>query len=76
MAPAEFTAFVGNLCSTLDAGGNFVAAQRQQTALDEANVRNTRRNLNLSMIGLMEKGKGLNSPEVQAIRAKLAQLPQ
>lgn len=40
-----------------------------------ARTQNKRRNLNLDLIELMQTGKGLDSPEVQAIRAELAKLP-
>ena len=74
MSPAEFSAFVGEMCATLDRGG-LVNAQRPQTELDAAQARNRRRNLNLAMIELMQGGKAFTSPEVQALRAELAELP-
>ena len=74
MSPADFSAFVGQMCATLDRGG-LVTAQRPQTELDAAQARNRRRNLNLAMIELMQAGKSSNSPEVQAIRAELGKIP-
>lgn len=57
-------------------------AYRQRVARDprdaeafSARTQNKRRNLNLDLIALMEGGKGIDSPEVKAIRAQLAQLP-
>lgn len=40
-----------------------------------ARTQNKRRNLNLDMIALMERGAAFNSPQVQALRAELAKLP-
>jgi|GEM_PF-6642128 len=51
------------------------ARDKRDSEAFTARTQNKRRNLNLDMIALMERGKAFNSPEVQAIRAELAKLP-
>ena len=51
------------------------ARERADSEAFTARTASKRRNLNLDLIELMQAGKGLNSPEVQAIRAELAKLP-
>ena len=55
-------------------GRRFASAPRRDEFADSLRVQNQRRNLNLDMIALMERGHRIDSPEVKAIRAKLAAL--
>ena len=52
----------------------FAAAPRRDEFSDSLRVQNQRRNLNLDMIALMERGHRIDSPEVKAIRERLAAL--
>jgi hypothetical protein len=74
-SPAEFSAFAEEFTRRLHAAPAVDASHRALSARDVAQVRNARRNLNLDMIRLMERGARSDSPEVSAIRAKLAALP-
>jgi hypothetical protein len=52
-----------------------VAREKGDAEAFNLRTQNKRRNLNLDMIALMERGYGAKSPEVSAIRAELAKLP-
>lgn len=52
----------------------FATAPRRDAFADSARAANQRRNLNLDMIALMERGHSANSSEVTAIRQQLAAL--
>jgi|GEM_PF-7034040 hypothetical protein len=73
-SPEEFAAFVDELNARLD-GARPIESTRPQTALDAAQIRNARRNLNLEMIRLMENGARFDSPAVSQLRAALRALP-
>ena len=52
----------------------FANAPRRDDFADSVRAANQRRNLNLDMIALMERGHSAHSPEVTAIRNQLAAL--
>lgn len=55
-------------------GRGFTRFDRPANPLVAANAQNTRRNLNLDMIALMERGVSPKDPRILALRARIAAL--